>query len=71
MRNEHKRFECLFVNESVEYYLRRLEKLGVLLKTVMLLVIQLDMGQSLLKMLMLVAMRYYYIFHFDRKFSAA
>ena len=37
----------------------------------MLLVIQLDMGQSLLKMLMLVAMRYYYIFHFDRKFSAA
>lgn len=37
----------------------------------MLLVIQLDMGRSQLKMLMLVAMRYYYVFHFDRKFSAA
>ena len=37
----------------------------------MLLVIQLDMGRSQLKMLMQVAMRYYYVFHFDRKFSAA
>ena len=71
MREKYPRYECLFSNQGVEFQLRTSQRLPILLKNIFLVLLQMELNGPHAKFLMLVAMRYYYIFHFQRKFSAA
>jgi len=37
----------------------------------MMMLLQMELSPSLAKLLMLLSMRYYYVFHFNRRYSAA
>ena len=41
MRGQYQRYECMYVNESIEFYLRSSKKIGLLLKNILLLATQL------------------------------
>jgi hypothetical protein len=67
---KQKNFECLYSNQAIEYLLRKYEKLALLLKQVLLILVSMDLNTVQQKFLMLVTMRYFYVFHFDRKLSS-
>ena len=71
MREKMNKFECLFSNQQIEFYLRSGYKLSLLLKQVFLALISLELNTAQQKFLMLVAIRYYYIYHFNRRFNAS
>lgn len=45
--------------------------MSLLLKSIMMMLLQMELSPSLAKLLMLLSMRYYYVFHFNRRYSAA
>lgn len=71
MRDKFNKYECLYSNQSVEYYLRSSLKLSILLKNIFLILLQMNLNATQSKFLMLVAMRYYYTYHYQRRYSAA
>lgn len=68
---KRKNFECLFANHSTEFLLRRSAKLGLLLRQVLMVLLTMELVALQQKFLMLVVMRYFYVFHFDRRYSSA
>ena len=71
MRSRYSRLECLYCNEAVESELRGSVRLSVLLKNILLVLLQMELSVAQSKFLMMVAMRYYYVYHHSRRFSAA
>lgn len=70
VKKKVKQLECLFANQGVEYFLKKHVKLSLLLKQILMILLTMEMPPLLLQRLMLLAMRYYCVYHFDKKYSA-
>ena len=70
VKKKVKQLECLFANQAVEYFLKKHVKLSLLLKQILMILLTMEMPPLLLQRLMLLAMRYYCVYHFDKKYSA-
>lgn len=66
-----KKLECLYSNQSTEYFLRTNLKLSLLLRQILLALLTMDLTGVEQKFLMLVVIRYFYTYSFDRKYSAS
>ena len=59
---KRKSFECLFVNHNIEFILRRSTKLVMLLRQIIMVLLTMDLEAIQQRLLMLVTMRFYYLF---------
>jgi hypothetical protein len=66
-----KKYECLYSNQAVEYFLKTNVKLSLLIRQIMLILLTMELNSVQQKFLLLIAIRYFYVFHFDRKYSSS
>lgn len=67
---KRKNVECLFANQGVEYFLRRYSRLGLLVRQCLVVLVTMELSAVQQKFLMLVVMRYFYVYSFDRQYAA-
>ncbi len=70
LKAKHSKLEVLYSNQQVEFYLRTSTKLSFLLRHLFTILITQNLSPAQQKFFMLIAFRYFYIFHFDKRYSA-